>query len=458
MSYPSSTLNFEPADPGSPASSAGTSSVFPLPAHASPTSTLGVPGSYAESAIDHTSGSRPSEMAATLLRQPVIDLVAWLRNRYLPQDLAIPGHWDQQLTALIDCLCKSVDDPDATTAFAWFLNEIRDLDSSSATAHEVTERETQRMFQLALTYKSNLENAGRTSASLASSAPQQPATTSKRRRQQHFSPETLMGQQSFSAMQSSDTMILGSTARWRPPNSPAPSFENTMAPSSMRHTPVSRSLQTYEQNAHVLADMGHHRFQTVAEQTPVVPDYEYTNPQSSFLHAFQPEIADIRPYNNVPQFITNTQIWPEPTEPLLTCTHGHRLYGHEPVQLLTGVYAKLFRYIYQGQTGKVELEWDVFLPENRLKDREGKTRLNSVFPTDFGKSKALAFLTQCRRLVYETHHNGNCWVLQHEFRKRGVYPPSWSEKSLRDTFEELQKLEWKHWSSGERPKLFDDGD
>lgn len=161
------------------------------------------------------------------------------------------------------------------------------------------------------------------------------------------------------------------------------------------------------------------------------------------------------PTCNVSQFIPDTQTWPERTEPLLTCT-----YGQEPIQLLTGVYAKLFRYIYQGQTGKVELDWDVFLPENRLKDREGKIRLSSVFPTDFGKSRALAFLTQCRRLVYETHQNGKCWVLQQELRKRDVYPParkSTDESTLLSTFEELQKLEWRHWSSGERPKLFDDG-
>jgi hypothetical protein len=234
-------FEFRPADPANPASSADTSSVFSLPAHASPTSTSGVPGSDVDTGAVHTLGSRPSEMASALLPQPVIDLVTWLRNRYLPQDLEIPGPGNQQLAALIDRLLKSDDDPDATTAFAFFLNGVCDLDASCATAQEVEGREIQGLFQLALTYKSNLENAGRSSASLASSAPQEPATRSKRRRQQHFSPETLMGKQSFSAMQSSDTMILGSTARWKPPNSPASSFENTMAPSSMGHTPVSWS-------------------------------------------------------------------------------------------------------------------------------------------------------------------------------------------------------------------------
>jgi hypothetical protein len=161
---------------------------------------------------------------------------------------------------------------------------------------------------------------------------------------------------------------------------------------------------------------------------------------------------------NVPHSITNTQIWPEGeyAEPLLTCT-----YGHEPVQILTGVYAKLFRYIYQGQTGRLELDWDVLLPENRVQGPEGRIRLSNVFSTDFGKVKARAFLTQCRRLVYQTHQNGKCPVLQREFRKRDVYPPSRKsadESTLLSTFEELQRLEWRHWSTGERPKLFDDGD
>ena len=292
MSYTSSTLYFEPADPGNPASSADASSVFPLPAHASPTSTLGVPDSYAESAIGHTLCSRPSEMAATLLPQPVMDLVAWLWNRYLPRDLSIPGPWDQQLAVLIDCI-KSIDDVDARIAFALFLDRIRDLVFSSTASHGLQERETQNLFQLALSYKSKLEHAGGSSPRPVTSAPQQSEPECKRRRQQYCIPETALVRQSSSRMEHAEARYLGSLGRSKPPNNPTPSFEDAMTPSAMGSGPVSWSPQTYQQHRFVSADMGHLGYPTVADETLVVPDD--LNHRSSVLHALQPQVAVTRP-------------------------------------------------------------------------------------------------------------------------------------------------------------------
>jgi hypothetical protein len=293
MSHPSSTFNFEPADPCTPASSADDLSVFPLPTHASTTSTLGVPGSYADPGSVHTLGSRPNKMDATLLPQPVMDLVAWLRHRYVPQDLAIPDSWDQQLAALIDCLLKSVDDPDATTAFAWFLHAIRDLDSSKANAHQVKERETQRLFELALTYKSRLEIAGPGSGGLPPSAPRQSAPISKRGRQQYFSPESSVVQRSLSAMKHSEAgYYLGSSARPKPATSPKPSLVNVMTPGAMGSTPVSRSLEAYEQSEYASAGIYHLGYPRVADPALVAQDC--LNPGSSVQHALQSQVADTR--------------------------------------------------------------------------------------------------------------------------------------------------------------------
>jgi hypothetical protein len=286
MSHTSSSLNFEPADPWNPASSAGTSSVFPLPAHASPTSTLGVPGSYAEFAIDHTSGSRPSEMAATLLPQPVIDLVAWLRNRYLPQDLAVPEPWNQQLAVLTDRIML-IDDLEAKVAFALFLDGIRDRDSSDTSAHEVKEQATQKLFQVALSHQSRLANAGRDTAGRTPSALQDPASRSKRRRQQYSSPETSVVQQPFSVMERPDTMYLSS------PASSKRSAMDVITSSAMGSAPASWSPETYEEHRYVSADMSHLRYSTVANQALVVPDYN--NARSSVLYGFQSEVADTRP-------------------------------------------------------------------------------------------------------------------------------------------------------------------
>jgi hypothetical protein len=161
---------------------------------------------------------------------------------------------------------------------------------------------------------------------------------------------------------------------------------------------------------------------------------------------------------NVPQSIKNTQTWPEGeyTEPLLTCT-----YGHKSIQLLTGVYAELFRHIYQGQTGNSKLDWDCFLLPNRQLIGEGGKRMGKVFLSYSAKCKGRDFLTQCRRLVYETHHHGECSTLQHEFGKRNLYPParkSTDKNTLLGTFQELQKFQLKDWVDGKRPKLFGDGE
>lgn len=292
MSHTSSTCDFEPADPCTPASLADTFSVFPLLTRTAPISTSSVPGSYADPEIVHTSGYRSSEMAATPLPPPMTDLVTWLWNRYLPRDLSIPGTWDQQLAVLIDCI-KSIDDVDVRIAFVLFLDGIRDLDFSSTASHGVQERETQNSFQLALSYKSKLEHVEGSSPRPVIAAPQQSKPECKRRRQQYCFPETALVRQSSSWMEHAEARYSGSPARSKPPNSPTPSFESAMTPSAMGSGPVSWSPQTYQQHRYVSADMGHLGYPTVADQTLVVPDCLDT--RSSVLREFEPEVAGTRP-------------------------------------------------------------------------------------------------------------------------------------------------------------------
>lgn len=144
-------------------------------------------------------------------------------------------------------------------------------------------------------------------------------------------------------------------------------------------------------------------------------------------------------------------------ETLLQCAYNPN--GHA-VQLLSGVYLELFKFIYLHQEmntrpPKTDLDWGVFDRTNRVPEKGGSGKMGNLLWYNDAKNKAFRYLTQCRAEIFNIHAAGQCPTYQQEVGKRvkQLKSPACSEKDLRDIFEELQRLPTSHWKRG-RPALF----
>jgi hypothetical protein len=144
-------------------------------------------------------------------------------------------------------------------------------------------------------------------------------------------------------------------------------------------------------------------------------------------------------------------------ETLVSCTRNSNGCA---VQLLSGPYLELFKFIYLHQEMdsrplKTDLDWGVFDCTNRVPERGGSGKMGNLLWYNDAKNKAFRYLTQCRAQIFDIHARGQCSTYKREVGKRvkQLKSPAHSEKDLRDIFKELQKLPASHWKRG-RPAVF----
>lgn len=136
---------------------------------------------------------------------------------------------------------------------------------------------------------------------------------------------------------------------------------------------------------------------------------------------------------------------------LLSCTCERR----HPVQLLTGIYLELFQYIYATQSDKREADWDAFAPEYRNMPGGGSANFGKVV-IGGNKNKQILrkYMTQCRRVICQTHNQGFCGHLmeqlsQHDINRNLTQKPV----DFVDSFKAVEALPESAWTNG-RPSLF----
>lgn len=113
--------------------------------------------------------------------------------------------------------------------------------------------------------------------------------------------------------------------------------------------------------------------------------------------------------------------------------------------MLDGKYLELFRYIYEAQTGRKTLDWDVFLSQNRSYKGRKSTNLAKWFVRAVAQDKALAFSTICRVVIFETHALGQCPEFQQQVEPRSPKVNDKFEKTLQECFKDVQNLPDDDW-------------
>jgi hypothetical protein len=135
---------------------------------------------------------------------------------------------------------------------------------------------------------------------------------------------------------------------------------------------------------------------------------------------------------------------------LLSCTCERRY----PVQLLTGKYLELFQYIYATQSDKREADWDVFAPKYRNMPRGGSANFGKVV-IGGNKNKQILrkYMTQCRRVICQTHNQGFCGHLMKELSQHDING-NMTQKPVDfvDSFKAVEALPESAWTNG-RPSL-----
>jgi hypothetical protein len=136
---------------------------------------------------------------------------------------------------------------------------------------------------------------------------------------------------------------------------------------------------------------------------------------------------------------------------LLSCTCGRQY----PVQLLTGIYLELFQYIYAAQSDKREADWDVFAPVYRNMPGGGSANFGKVVIGGNKRKQILRkYMTQCRRVICQTHNQGFCGHLMEQLSQQGING-NFTQKPVDfvDSFKAVEALPESAWAKG-RPLLF----